>query len=155
MPKSEPRAPETRTADALGGDRLGVDASQPSREASVPVAGTPPGWFEIQDSVSAGRHELVLSGELDLASADRLKATLEGICSGATGAVTIDLSRVSFIDSTGLHALLAAQKLCEEHGCAFSLTPGPPAVQRLFELTGVLEVLPFQERLAGPGVEAP
>jgi anti-anti-sigma regulatory factor len=38
-----------------------------------------------------------------------------------------------------------AGKLCEKNGFEFSLVQGPSAVRRLFELTGLIDVLPFQE----------
>lgn len=103
-----------------------------------------PSQLSIRDVVSGGDHRLEVSGELDLASAGRLQAAIEGLRSGETTGVTIDLSEVSFMDSTGLRALLMGHRLCEERGYDFRLIPGPPVVQRLFELAGLLNTLPFQ-----------
>ncbi len=50
-----------------------------------------------------------------------------------------------FIDSTGLAAIILANKICERDGHDFWLVPGPRAIQRLFEITGLIEVLPFRE----------
>jgi anti-anti-sigma regulatory factor len=47
------------------------------------------------------------------------------------------------MDSTGLRTVLLAKELCDSHGFELSLVPGPPKVQRLFELTALLDVLPF------------
>ncbi len=99
--------------------------------------------FEVQQRVQDGRRELLISGELDMVSAKTLEGALAQLRSEDTRGIALDLSRVSFMDSTGLRAVLAAQRLSEEQGYDFSLTPGPPAVQRLFELTGLLDSLPF------------
>jgi anti-anti-sigma factor len=84
----------------------------------------------------------MLAGELDLATVPELEARAEQLCAEGRELV-LDLSEVAFIDSTGLLAILKTRELCAERGCGFFLTPGPPAVQRLFELTGLADRLPF------------
>jgi anti-anti-sigma factor len=83
-----------------------------------------------------------VAGELDLATTPQLEARIEQLRREG-GAVILDLRNLLFIDSTGLRALLRARELCAERQCDFFLIPGPPGVQRLFELTGVLDVLTF------------
>jgi len=103
-----------------------------------------PSRVDIRDAVTAGHHRLTVVGELDMASAGELEAAVDGLRSPATTAITLDLSEVLFMDSTGLRAVLAGHKLCMQEGYEFNLIPGPPAVQRLFELTGLLDSLPFR-----------
>jgi anti-anti-sigma factor len=55
------------------------------------------------------------------------------------------LSKLTLIDSTGLRAVLFAKELSDRHGYEFVLIPGPSHVQRLFELAGLFDVLPFRE----------
>ena len=50
---------------------------------------------------------------------------------------------VDFIDSTGLRAILAIKAVCDELGCAFWMTHGSDQAERLFELTRLVERLPF------------
>jgi anti-sigma B factor antagonist len=100
--------------------------------------------FEVQDVVSDGRHRLVLTGELDLAPAAELERLLQRICGDWTKEITIDLSKLSFMGSTGLRLVLLAKRLCEENDCRFLLVSGPANIQRMFELTGLLDVLPFE-----------
>jgi anti-anti-sigma factor len=88
---------------------------------------------------------VILAGELDLATAPQLEAMTEQLCSNGARELVLDLREVAFIDSTGLRAILRAREHCEGHRCELFLTPGQPAVQRLFELTGVLDRLPFLE----------
>jgi anti-sigma B factor antagonist len=99
--------------------------------------------LELEQRLDGDLHTLLLSGELDIASVPALQAAVERICAGDTRGVTLDLSRLLFIDSTGLAGIVLASKLCEKRGCDFLLIPGPSAVQRLFELTGLIDVLPF------------
>jgi anti-sigma B factor antagonist len=105
--------------------------------------------FEVQDVVSDGRHRLVLTGELDLAPAAELEATLLRLCSEGTKAIAIDLSKLRFMGSIGLRLILLARELCEEHGYEFRLIAGPANIQRVFEMTGLLDVLPFQPENRG------
>jgi anti-sigma B factor antagonist len=111
----------------------------------VALQGSQPG-FEVQQSVRDGRHTLLLSGELDLAVAAGLEATVLGLFVESVSAVELDLSRLTFMDSTGLRAVLRAQELCAEHGCDFLVIPGSSGqVQRLLELTGTTDVLPLAD----------
>jgi len=94
---------------------------------------------------SGGLHWLILAGELDLASAPALEARVDDLCVAGVMAVVVDLSKLKFMDSTGLQAVLAATKRCRQHGTDFSLAGATGAVQRLFELTG----LRSSDRLVG------
>ncbi len=58
-------------------------------------------------------------------------------------ALVVDLAHVSFLDSTAIRMLLSLDELATSHGFTFVLLPGPPAIQRVFEIVGVLDRLPF------------
>ncbi len=107
--------------------------------------------LDLREHERDGERSLMLVGELDIASVPILHGAVERLHASTTCAVTIDLSELQFIDSTGLAAIVFAGKLCEQRGYRFSLIAGPPSVQRLFELTGLIEVLPFvgRDALAG------
>jgi len=100
--------------------------------------------LELQDSVAGGRHTLVLSGELDMESGPRLQRLVVHLCADGAREVAIDLSKLVFMDSTGLNAILSAQSVCRDHGTGFMLTPPNGAVRRVFEITGVMDALPFE-----------
>ena len=89
-------------------------------------------------------HTLTLKvrGELDLATAPLLKERLEEAEAAEATNVVIDLDQVEFMDSTGLHVLLA-RFLEHRNGTRYSLTQGSPQVRRLFEVAGVMDRLPF------------
>jgi anti-anti-sigma factor len=57
--------------------------------------------------------------------------------------IVIDLGRVTFIDSSGLWAIIVSQRICRQHGIGLLLKPGPDNVQSVFEVTGLYDLLPF------------
>lgn len=92
-----------------------------------------------------GAYAMRLTGELDLESARALEAGVRPLCENGARALTLDLSDLVFIDSTGLAAVVLVSALCGKHGCEFELVPGPRSVQRLFEIAGLLHALPFRD----------
>ncbi len=100
--------------------------------------------LEIDESIDERRHTLELGGELDIASVPILHAAIARISrAGSIRGITLDLSRLIFIDSTGLAEIILTSQLCERDGFELTLIPGPRPVQRLFERTGLIDALPF------------
>jgi anti-anti-sigma factor len=91
---------------------------------------------------------VALTGEFDLATAELVHEALARAISEARPRLVIDLGGVTFIDSTGLHTILAAYKRCRDVGTALTIRPGGPNVLRVFELTNLLDYLPFEGALA-------
>jgi anti-anti-sigma factor len=102
--------------------------------------------FELKRVVSDSGHTLVLSGELDMTPAAALQAVIVSCVKSEPGGLTLDLRKLTFLDSTGLHLILFAQRLCEDKGAQFALIPGPRQVQRVFELAALVNRLPFREQ---------
>jgi len=90
----------------------------------------------MQCLVSAlpGGHLVVVSGEVDMATAPSLAGALVPF---ANGTVTVDLSDVTFIDSTGLKALVAAHRQIERRRSRLIVRGVAPIVRRLFEIAGL------------------
>jgi anti-anti-sigma factor len=85
---------------------------------------------------------IVLEGELDQASADRLDVAIRLAEGPESEQIVVDLSEVAFIDSTGLSVLLEARKRSNGR---FSVLPSKSdSVTRLLELTGTSEILSDQ-----------
>lgn len=81
---------------------------------------------------------LELDGELDLLTVSRLASALDDEVRHCNGDVAVDLRGVRFIDSSGLHVLLGAQRRLARQGRSLGIvcTPGP--VMRVFELSRLL-----------------
>lgn len=93
-----------------------------------------PGDLRISRTAGWRGHRLILSGELDVLTSPRLRATLDQIPRDTS--VVVDTTRLSFLDSTGLGCLLeAAERIGREH---LTLRPGE-ATLRVLETTGLLD----------------
>ena len=91
-----------------------------------------------QDS---GAWRVVARGELDVATADQLATTLDPIMSGGASLVVLDLSDVSFLDSSGLRTIVRCATSLEEGGGRLIVDGVSPAVSRVLEVPGLLERL--------------
>jgi anti-sigma B factor antagonist len=82
-------------------------------------------------------------GELDLATVEQLRTELRGLGDVGFEHIVIDLRELTFMDSSGLHLVLETAHRARAGRFQLSLIAGPPAVQRVFEITGLIETLPF------------
>ena len=89
-------------------------------------------------------HTIALSGELDLAGAGDVEAELERVEATDVGSIVLDLSGLTFMDSTGVRQLVSARARSRADG-RLTLKRGPAAVQRVLELSGVDVLLPFAD----------
>lgn len=74
-----------------------------------------------------------LRGEIDISSADLMTDQLAAIANRGKTAVILDATRVTFIDSTGLHALVEGKRMLHERGTQIFLVPSKQ-VRRVLEL---------------------
>ena len=84
---------------------------------------------ELRDGVVLMR----LAGEVDMSSADVMAEQFEALASGSKTAVILDASKVTFMDSTGLHALVEGKRVLHEAGTQIFLVPSSQ-VRRVLEL---------------------
>jgi len=91
------------------------------------------------------RHVLVLAGELDMSGVSAFESAATQLCRRGARELLVDISDVDFIDSSGLRSILTVKAVCEEHACPFSMTHGSGQAERLFELTRLVERLPFRK----------
>lgn len=88
---------------------------------------------------------VVFSGEIDASNASTIGTRVgDALLSGA-GAVVVDLSGVTFFDSTGLGALIAARNACSETGVQLSLRSPSPQVKRILDLTATAQLFPLTD----------
>jgi anti-sigma B factor antagonist len=102
-------------------------------------------------------HVLRLSGELDLVSYDLLSGELRRVEATDASRIVIDLSGLTFVDSIGIRLLVEADARSRADGSRLQLVPGGDQVQRILQLCGLEESLPFvsENGLAGSASEAP
>jgi anti-sigma B factor antagonist len=93
--------------------------------------------FDLKQSQFGAVWVLELAGELDMDSAPRLETTFLALRSEDCFCLIIDLHRLSFMDSFGLHMILKEALWAGEHGRAFRLRSPQPRVRLVFDLTGV------------------
>lgn len=111
--------------------------------------------FEIRDHDREGHRRLIIRGELDMATGPELEATVAHLFETRLGHLTVDLGGVTFMDSTGMRAVISCHEQCKTHGCTLTLTPGPANVHRVFEISGLSEALPFVGGPSGEGNVTP
>jgi anti-sigma B factor antagonist len=95
--------------------------------------------LQIRISESAGDAVVVrLKGEFDV-SAESLfsRAITDGVMQDGYLTVIVDLSELSFLDSTGLHALLRARDVARGRGMRLVVSRPQPAIRRVMDLAGV------------------
>jgi anti-sigma B factor antagonist len=87
------------------------------------------------------RLRLILSGAIDVSVAAEIAALAEAAVAGHTGDVVVDLTDVSFIDSSGVGALVGLNNSLADRGLGtLHVRPGPPNVMRVLHLVGLDEV---------------
>ena len=84
-------------------------------------------------------------GELDMATVGAVEAELRRAHGAGIRRFRLDLSGLSFMDSSGLHLVTRWVNESSRDGFGFELEPGPPAVQRVFELAALMDELPFRK----------
>ena len=104
----------------------------------------------IQTSPRADCVVVTVGGELDILSAARLGKALESASAASrTGCLVIDMTHLSFIDSTGLGVLIAAQNRAHALGDSVVLVHPPASVQRLLLGTQLGHRFTAYDSLAG------
>jgi anti-anti-sigma factor len=87
-----------------------------------------------------GRDEVTVSvgGELDLATADQLRAAISALLNrGGVACIGLDLRGLDFIDSTGIGTLVVAQRICQQVGVKLRLTAVNAFAARILGVVGV------------------
>jgi anti-sigma B factor antagonist len=117
-----------------GGAPQGAPDTNPSPQ--LPALEIRTGAGQPPDDESADSWKLVtVRGEIDMDNTGQLVDAIEMVA----GTAVVDLSGVTFIDSTGLQGLLRAQKAARQRGDDLILRHPSKAVRRVLEMTGLIE----------------
>ncbi len=90
-----------------------------------------------------------IEGEIDLHGAPQLRSALSELGATPSARVALDLSGVSFLDSTGIGALVGALKKTRENGGQMAFFGARDRVTRVFQIAGLLGALPFYQTRDG------
>jgi anti-sigma B factor antagonist len=104
--------------------------------------------MQISQTSNPDRHVITVSGEVDLASSPQLDdAIISALDSGAK-AVAIDLTDVSFMDSSGLGVIVRGLKRCREAEIDLDLVITNERVLKVFGITGLDQVIPIHSSIS-------
>ncbi len=104
------------------------------------------GLLISSDAAYPGVSTLRLSGEIDLTTVEQLReAITREIERDVVAAVLIDLDRVTFLDSTGIGALVQSRGVASRHGKPLEVANAHGLVRRVLEVTGTWNYLTGNE----------
>jgi anti-anti-sigma factor len=101
---------------------------------------TPFGIESVREEDGA---RLTLSGELDIATVPRVEAAVDATLTAGVRTLTIDLSELGFVDSSGLRMFIVLDQRAAEEGWTLRLTRPREQVMTVFRVSGVEQNLPF------------
>jgi anti-sigma B factor antagonist len=96
--------------------------------------------LRVETSERDGWAVLEVGGEVDVATAPRLREQLIAVVNDERYQIVVDLEHVDFIDSTGLGVLIGALKRVRTHDGDLALVCTEPRILKVFEITGLLSV---------------
>ncbi|MGA8847506.1 MAG: STAS domain-containing protein [Nocardioides sp.] len=88
-------------------------------------------------------------GRLNMVSARRLKEILSDLVDNGTSKIVVDLGETTFLDSSGLGALIGGLKSARQAGGDLRIARVSPTVMTVFELTNLDRVLRARESVDG------
>jgi anti-anti-sigma factor len=97
--------------------------------------------LDVRTEDRDGLVRLALVGELDLSTVAKVQEELRRIEASSPATVVVDLSKLTFLDSTGLRCIVTADERAREAGRRMVIVRGPDAVQRVFAITRLEERL--------------
>jgi len=100
--------------------------------------------FEMTERRDGETAVVVLRGELDLATVGAVERRLAELRTEGQATV-LDLDGLTFMDSTGIRLLLAANEEAVRDGWSFAVTRGSERVQQVLRAAQVIERLPYAD----------
>lgn len=104
--------------------------------------------LQIEAHDHDGLAHVVLTGELDLSTIDRLEQELARVEGEGPTVVALDLSHVTFLDSSGLRVIVSADQRARREKRRLVIVRGPDTVQRVFSITRLDEQLDLVDDFA-------
>ena len=99
--------------------------------------------MQIATTPGSDRYVIAVSGEVDLATSPALDTAIIAAIESDTSALAIDLTDVSFMDSSGLGVIVRGLKRCREADKDLDLVITNERVLKVFGITGLDQVIPI------------
>ncbi len=99
--------------------------------------------FELTVERAPGLAQVRIAGDLDIATVSELDRALEVLAGDGHHSLVLDLDDLKFMDARGLRAIVRAKRFADHHGGRLTILRSSGQVQRLFELTDMLDYLTF------------
>lgn len=103
--------------------------------------------MQIATTPGLDRYLIAVSGEVDLATSPALDAAIITAIESGTSALAIDLTDVSFMDSSGLGVIVRGLKRCREADKDLDLVITNERVLKVFGITGLDQVIPIHDSI--------
>jgi anti-anti-sigma factor len=126
-------------------DQAGVEEGGNLMTLENLLAGSGSEILTIGTSRDGGEYTIELAGELDLSGVTRASEAFNAALDSGAPAIVLDLRGLEFLDSTGVHAILRAERRASAERRSFIVVRGPRQVQRIFEISGVVDRLTFSD----------
>ena len=97
--------------------------------------------LEVDTEEREGLVRVSLRGELDLSTVEKVEEELRRIEDRADKLLVLDLTGLTFLDSTGLRLMVTADQRARKAGRRLALVRGPETVHRVFTITKLDERL--------------
>ena len=107
-----------------------------------------PGELDIEVTKADGATIVAIAGELDLATAPKLRTVLAEVTASNHDAIRIDLARVSFLDSSAISVLVEAQQRLQAEGTSLVLHGLLGHTQRVLEIAGLTDYFDLSDEPA-------
>ncbi|GHG12588.1 MULTISPECIES: STAS domain-containing protein [Amycolatopsis] len=104
------------------------------------MTGTP---FSVTTVTTGTGAVVTVAGELDVATAPRFRAGVAALALARGQVLVVDLGGVTFCDSSGISALIAARNVAEAAGADIALAAVPARLSRTFGLIGLADFFPI------------
>jgi anti-sigma B factor antagonist len=104
--------------------------------------------FELETETDGGSALVRIRGDLDLQVVDQVTEAFTRIEEGRPDLLAVDLSRLTFMDSSGMGTIAAAHVRALEAGRQFAVVRPPAGVRQAFDRTRLDEVIAIADDLA-------
>jgi len=96
-----------------------------------------------EDTLDDDRHLVAVRGDLDLHTAPELREALDRAIDEGRNRLVVDLTETSYMDSSGLTALVLAHKRVRKRSGQLVVVNVDPSIGRTFEITGLHLLFPL------------